>query len=218
MRSVALLLAAGESRRMGAPKALIDWRGQPLIAHQLEALHRSRIDECIVVVGNEAPRLLPLVAPRFRPGWRARAVRNPRPEEGRSGSIRVGLAALLAPPDALLVAAVDQPLETALVDALLAAATGEWGPAGAAPGRPRADAPRLILVPVFEGRRGHPPLFHGCLLPELLGVSEEGEGLRAVVRRRPERVLEIPWAGADILLNLNTPAAAARSGATTPRL
>lgn len=218
MRSVALLLAAGESRRMGAPKALIDWRGRPLIAHQLEALHRSRIDECIVVVGDEAPRLLPLVAPRFRSGWRARAVRNPRPEEGRSGSIRVGLAALLGPPDALLVAAVDQPLETALVDALLAAAEGEWGPAGAAPGLPRADAPRLILVPVFEGRRGHPPLFHGCLLPELLGVGEESEGLRAVVRRRPERVLEIPWASPDILLNLNTPADVARPGATALRL
>ena len=67
MRSVALLLAAGESRRMGAPKALIDWRGRPLIAHQLEALHRSRIDECIVVVGNETPHLLPLITPHFHP-------------------------------------------------------------------------------------------------------------------------------------------------------
>jgi len=203
---------------MGAPKALVDWRGRPLIAHQLEALHRSRIDECIVVLGNEAPRLQPMVAPRFRPGWRARAVRNPRPEDGRSASIRAGLGALLGPPDALLVAAVDQPLETGLVDALLAAAAGEWGPAGTQPGLPRADAPRLILLPVFEGRRGHPPVFHGALLPELLGVSEENEGLRAVVRRRPERVLEIPWASPDILLNLNTPAAAARSGAAAPRL
>jgi len=216
MRSVAILLAAGESRRMGSPKALVDWRGRPLIAHQLDALHRSRIDECIVVLGNEAPRLLPMVAPRFRPGWRARAVRNPRPEEGRSASIRVGLGALLGPPDAILVAAVDQPLETGLVDALLAAAAGEWG--GTAPGLPRADAPRLILVPVFEGRRGHPPLFHGSLLPELLGVGEDSEGLRAVVRRRPERVLEIPWTSPVILLNLNTPAEAARSGATAPRL
>jgi len=218
MRSVAILLAAGESRRMGAAKALVDWRGRPLIAHQLDALHRSRIDECIVVLASEAPRLLPMVEPRFRPGWRARAVRNPRPEEGRSASIRVGLGALLGPADMLLVASVDQPLETGLVDALLAAASGEWGPAGAARGLPRADAPRLILVPVFEGRRGHPPLFHGSLLPELLGVDEDSAGLRAVVRRRPERVLEIPWSSPDILLNLNTPAEVARSGATAPRL
>jgi molybdenum cofactor cytidylyltransferase len=217
MRSVAILLAAGESRRMGAPKALVDWRGRPLIAHQLDALHRSLIDECIVVLGNDAPLMLPLVTPRFRPGWRARAVRNPRPEEGRSASIRAGLGALLGPPDALLLAAVDQPLETGLVDALLAAAAREWGGAGD-PGLPRAHAPRLILVPVFEGRRGHPPLFNGALLPELLGVGEESEGLRAVVRRRPERVLEIPWASPDILLNLNTPAEAAISGATAPRL
>jgi len=218
MRSVAILLAAGESRRMGSPKALVDWRGRPLIAHQLDALHRSRIHECIVVLANEAPRLLPMVERLFRPGWRARAVHNPRPEEGRSASIRVGLGALLGPPDMLLVASVDQPLETGLVDALLAAGAGEWGRAGAAPGLPRCDAPRPILVPVFRGRRGHPPLFHGSLLPELLGVDESSEGLRAVVRRRPERVLEVPWASPDILLNLNTPGEAARSGAAALRL
>jgi CTP:molybdopterin cytidylyltransferase MocA len=218
MRSVAILLAAGESRRMGAPKALVEWRGRPLITHQVDALHRSHIDECIAVLGNDAPRLQPLVEPRFRPGWRTRAVRNPRPDEGRSTSIRSGLAALLEPPDAILVVSVDQPLEAGLVDALLRAGAGEWGAGRADPGLPRADAMRPIVLPVFQGRRGHPPLFHGCMLPELLGVSEAGEGLRAVVRRRPERVLEIPWASPGVLSNLNTPEDAARSTAMEPRL
>ena len=218
MRSIAILLAAGESRRMGAPKALVDWRGRPLISHQIDALHRSNIDQVIAVLGNDAARLQPLVASRFRPGWRTRAVRNPRPEEGRSASIRAGLAALLEPPDAILVVSVDQPLEGGLVDALLAAAADEWGAGGAGPAWPRADAMRPIVLPVFEGRRGHPPLFHGSMLPELLGVSEAGEGLRAVVRRRPERVLGIPWASPGVLSNLNTPADTARLGAIESRV
>ncbi|HZN02537.1 MAG TPA: metal-dependent phosphohydrolase, partial [Candidatus Polarisedimenticolia bacterium] len=61
------------------------------------------------------------------------------------------------------------------------------------------------VLPTFGGHRGHPPLFHGSLFPELLGVSEETEGLRRVVRRIPERVLEVPWQRSGILLNLNTP-------------
>lgn len=218
MRSVAILLAAGESRRMGAPKALVDWRGRPLISHQIDTLHRSNIDQVIAVLGNDAARLQSLVAPRFRPGWRTRAVANPRPEEGRSASIRAGLAALYEPPDAILVVSVDQPLEGGLVDVLLRAAADEWGAGGTGTAWPRADAMRPIVLPVFQGRRGHPPLFHGSMLPELLGVSEAGEGLRAVVRRRPERVLGIPWTSPGILSNINTPADAARQDAIEPRV
>lgn len=202
MKTTALLLAAGESERMGTPKALLPWGGRPLLAHQLEALQRSRVDECIVVLGRAADRLRSLVRPIPRwPGWKTRAVINPRPGDGKSSSIQAGLAALSRPPDAILIAAVDQPLEAPLVDALLATAEKEWTLPrdGVWPGR-------RIVVPTFDGKRGHPPLFHGSLLSELLGVSEATEGLRRVVRRIPERVLEMPWQRSGILLNLNAPA------------
>lgn len=200
MKTTALLLAAGESARMGTPKALLEWGGRPLLGHQLSVLQRSRVDDCIVVLGREAARLGGLVQPFLRrPGWKARAVVNPRPADGRSSSIRAGLAALMDPPGAILIAAVDQPLERELVDALLAEGTREWSvPSDGLPSR-------RIVIPTFDGRRGHPPLFHGSLFPELLGVSEETEGLRRVVRRIPERVLEVPWRRSGILLNLNTP-------------
>ena len=201
MKTTALLLAAGESERMGFPKALLPWGGRPLLAHQLEALQRSRVDECIVVLGREAERLRSLVRPIPRwPGWKARAVINPRPADGKASSVQAGLAALSRPPDAILIAAVDQPLETPLVDALLETARKEWM-------MPRDGVwpARRIVVPTFDGKRGHPPLFHGSLLSELLGVSEANEGLRRVVRRIPERVLEMPWQRSGILLNLNTP-------------
>jgi molybdenum cofactor cytidylyltransferase len=200
MKTTALLLAAGESERMGFPKALLPWGGRPLLSHQLAALQRSRVDECIVVLWREADRVRGLVRPLLRPGWKTRAVINPRPADGKASSIQAGLAALSRPPDAILIAAVDQPLEAPLVDALLDTAQKEWN-------LPRDGVwpARRIVVPTFDGKRGHPPLFHGSLLSELLGVSEATEGLRRVVRRIPERVLEMPWPRSGILLNLNTP-------------
>jgi len=206
MKATALLLAAGDSDRMGTPKALLPWGGRPLLGHQLQALQKSRVQECIVVLGREAERLRYLVRPILRPGWKTRAVVNPRPDDGKSSSIRTGLAALTRPPHAILIASVDQPLDPRLVDALIDTASREWS-------APRDGWPvRRIVIPTFDGRRGHPSLFHGSLLPELLGVSEATEGLRRVVRRIPERVLEMPWERSEILLNLNTPAEYESSG------
>jgi molybdenum cofactor cytidylyltransferase len=199
VKAVALLLAAGASRRMGRSKPLLPWGEKPLVAHQLAEIQRSRLSECVVVLGRDAEAVEPWVRQGLRPGWKAHAIVNPRPEEGRSSSIRTGLKALGKPPDAILIASVDQPLRSDLIDALLACAEEEWrqarGPA----------ARRTIVLPTFQGRRGHPALFHGALHGELLGVSEAAEGLRQVVRRIPGRVLEMPWHRDDILLNLNTP-------------
>jgi len=74
MDVVALLLAAGDSERMGSSKALLPWRGQPLLAHQLQQIQRSGVAECAVVRGRDPDRLRPLVEARRRPGWRARAI------------------------------------------------------------------------------------------------------------------------------------------------
>jgi molybdenum cofactor cytidylyltransferase len=195
-RAVAILLAAGDSVRMGSPKALIEWRGRPLLRHQLERIGESRVAGCVVVLGREAERLEALVRASAGPGGTTRCVVNPRHAEGRCSSILAGLGALPslpAPPEAIVVVSVDQPLPARLLDALLDAARLEWSGAGG----------RTILVPAFHGRRGHPPLFRGSLLPELTDIREATEGLKAVVRRRPERVLEVPWDDDQVLLNLN---------------
>lgn len=210
MKSVALLLAAGESERMGASKVLVAWQGQPLLAHQLQQIQKSDLSECVVVLGRDFEALEPHVRRSFRPGWKSRPVRNPRWMDGKCTSIRVGLASLQARPEAILIASIDQPLDHRLIDTLIHAARSEWATAGEAGGR-------SIVLPVFEARRGHPPLFRGTLLPELLGVQEETLGLRAIVKRLPERVLEIPWDDARILLNLNTPLDMARAAGSDPR-
>jgi len=198
MDVVALLLAAGESERMGTPKALLEWRGQPLLSHQIQQVQKSRVNECFVVLGKGAELLLPLVRSPMRPGWKARPVYNPLYREGKSASIQAGLAAVATPPDGILVASVDQPLDVELLNALLSTAETEWEKCDAA-GR------RSIIVPAFHGRPGHPPLFRGSLFAELMGISEETHGLKAVVRRTPARVMHLPWDDSGILLNLNTP-------------
>jgi molybdenum cofactor cytidylyltransferase len=198
MDVVAVLLAAGDSERMGRPKALLDWHGQPLLSHQLHEIQHSSVSECVVVLGGGSDRLAPLVRPARRPGWKARAVVNPRHPEGKVGSILTGLAALWSRPDGILVASVDQPLRHRLIDALIEAAGEEWE-------RGQACCPKKIILPIFQGRRGHPVLFSADLLGELMGICEEREGLKAVVRRDPARVLNLPWDTPEILLNLNQP-------------
>jgi len=194
--TVAILLAAGDSLRMGSPKALIEWRGRPLLQHQLDAIGRSGVAGCIVVLGRDAEKLEPLVRAATGIAGTTRSIVNPRHAEGKCSSILAGLGALAslpAAPVAVCIVSVDQPLAARLLDALLDAARAEWGGAGRRP----------ILVPSFRGRRGHPPLLHLSLLPELMQIDEANEGLKAVVRRRPERVLEVPWDDDQILLNLN---------------
>lgn len=199
MNSIAILLAAGDSQRMGSPKALLSWHGRPLLSHQVRQIEASRVTECVVVLGRDAERMSPhLTTSRFSPPERFRTVINPYPDSGRCASIIEALGSILDDPDGLFIISVDQPVEKKLLDAMLDAAATEWKEAGA---RPR----RTIVVPSHAGRRGHPPLFHGSMMTELGGIVEESHGLKAVVRRRAERVLEMPWANSDILLNLNRP-------------
>jgi len=195
---VAILLAAGQSERMGTPKALLSWHGQPLLSHQLQQIQKSRVHECFVVLGAGADRLQPIVDRSIWPGWKSRAVHNPRHEEGKTTSVIAGLTALPSPPDGVLVLAVDQPADWRLLNALIEAAERERD-------RGRACAHASVFLPMFRGRRGHPTLFCGSLFGELMGISEESEGLKAVVRRSPERVKAIEWDDPAVLIDLNTP-------------
>lgn len=198
MNAVAILLAAGESQRMGTPKALLPWRGHPLLNHQIRQIEASRVAECVVVLGREAERLSPcLTTSKDSAAW-LRTVVNPHPDSGRCSSVIAGLRSLAERGDAIFVVSVDQPVDQRLLDALLDAAAAEWAGENAA-------SRRTIVVPVHAGRRGHPPLFHRSLMAELRGIVEESLGLKAVVRRHPGRVLEVPWESADVLLNLNNP-------------
>ena len=85
----AVLLTAGQSRRMGQPKGLLQWAGKPLLRHQVDVLLGSGVGEIAVVLGEGVDELAPLV-PDDR---RVRTVWNARHAEGRSGSVIIGTLA-----------------------------------------------------------------------------------------------------------------------------
>ena len=184
IRYAAIVTAAGASERMGRPKALVTLGGLPLLLHQARVLQAEPLlDPIVAVLGSEAEAIARAVA-----DWDTRLdlVRNPRWPEGRSSSLEVGARAVPNDVAGVLIVAVDQPLDPAVVRALLAA-----GPADE------------VLVPIHAGRRGHPVLLPGALLAELARASRHPEGLRDIVRSARTRTIEVD--SPRIHLDLNTP-------------
>ncbi len=181
----AVILAAGESSRMGQLKALLPWDGVPLLTYQLNQLQAAGVDEIVAVVGHQARRLLPLLG---RPG--VRTVLNTAYQAGKTTSIRAGAEAVSPGAAAVLVAAADQPLSAATVSTLI----HTW----------RVTDAR-VAVPRYNGRPGHPPLFAGSLIPDLLQVQEQTQGLRQVRTTYRESTCYADVADPLIHLNLNTP-------------
>ncbi len=186
-RRAALILAAGASERMGTPKALLAWDGTTLLDHALRQARAAGIEELVVVLGP-ATRHLEL---------NATTVFNPTPETGRSASIRLGAAALSEAPETILIQSVDQPVPADVIRALLEAIAVS------------VDA----AVPTYRGRRGHPVAFAGRLLDELRTVTEEDQGLRALVRRHAAQLAEVAVETEAVIWNLNDPAAYAAARA-----
>ena len=71
--------------------------------------------------------------------------------------------------------------------------------------RVHRTSPCAITVPEYRGKGGHPIAISSSLLPELLAIDEESQGIKAVVKRRPEDVYRFPLDNPEILLDLNTP-------------
>ena len=181
-RRAAMILAAGASQRMRTPKALWAWRGSTLLHYAIDQARLAGAENLVVVLGPATQHLVLDVATAF----------NPDPETGRSASIRLGASALPDDVDGVIVQSVDQPVPADVLIAL-------YG----------ADAE--VVVPTYQGRRGHPVCFAGHLLPELREINEVEMGLRAVVRRHT--VCEVPVDTEAVLRNLNDPAAYAAAQA-----
>lgn len=190
--TAALLLAAGESTRMGELKALLPWHAKPLLVHQVDSLLSAGVSRVIVVLGHQPEKMEPLIADH--PG--VESVRNPDYQQGKTTSLKAGLRTLVrcrtdavAPrlEDAVLILNVDQPRSSETVRCVL---------------NHHQD---LITVPTYRGKGGHPVIVSTSLMPELLEISEQDMGLKAVIRRHEGRVRWVEIDSAQILLDLNTP-------------
>ncbi len=187
MTVAAILLAGGESSRMGTPKPLLEWGGYTLIEYHLAQLKEPPIGLVVVVLGHRADEVLPYVrsaAPDVV------GVVNELYAQGRASSLRVGAAALPDDTTDVLVLSVDQPRPHDLIARLVDV---------------HRRSGSLITVPTYEEKRGHPPVLDGSLLRELREVSEETQGLRDVIARHAADVEELAFETTTVLLNLNRP-------------
>ena len=187
MRRVsAVLLAAGESTRMWRQKALLPWRDSPTLLeyHLRELAALPGVAEVIVVTGHDPVRITQIAAASPI----ARVVHNPGYKTGKVSSIVTGVGAASADASAMVLLAVDQPRSAAVIGQVL-----------------DALGDRMIAVPVYEGRRGHPVAFDSSLREELLAIEEETQGIRAVLNRHAAELREVPVADPDVVLDLNTP-------------
>ena len=182
----AILLAAGESRRMGSPKALLHYQGQTFIERICKAFLTAGVDELIVVLGARAEEI-----GRALPSHPAlRSVVNARYFQGQLSSLMVGIGALSPESEAVVVNLVDHPLvstETikAVIDSFRA-------------------APLPIVIASYQGKRGHPVLFSSQVYGEILAAPLD-QGAKVVVRKDPARVREIALDDPGILADIDTP-------------
>ena len=184
-RIAALILAAGESTRMGRLKQLLPWDGTTLIDWQVSQMLEAGADEVVVVLGHEAATIGAALARSP-----ARVVVNEIYKEGRATSVRRGAEALSDNLDAVLILSVDQPRPDWIARRLVEA----W----------RASD-SLLVIPTVGARRGHPLLVDASLLPELRNVTEAELGLRALTERHAPATLLVPIETPVVRFDLNTP-------------
>lgn len=187
-RIAAIIPAAGLGERMGEPKALLEMEDLPLVDWLARRLLSAGFSP---VVGVLNPTVHAALAGSGRLASDVFWCVNDELDLGPLFSIRLGLGELerrRAEPKAVLIAPVDHPFVSDETLRMLHDA---------------AD-PDRIVIPVDEGRRGHPPLFGGNLLPLLREVPME-QGARGVYERTPEAVLELEVGDPAVRANLNTP-------------
>ncbi len=178
----AVILAAGASRRMGEPKSLLRLDGETFLERWLRVLREAGVKPIRAVLAPGMERLQKELA--LDPSW---VVVNPDPGRGMLSSFQEGLNSLPSGVAGAFLCPVDHPRIT---PALLRRMASALRPGG-------------IVLPVHQGRRGHPALFAAEVFPELL-AAPLAEGARHVVHARPERVVEVA-ADAGVLLDVNTP-------------
>ena len=185
----AVILAAGESRRMGVQnKLLLKIGTEVLIRKFVKSVCASAVDEVLVVLGHEAEKIKAVLQDQA-----VRFVENSCYEEGMTTSIQAGVKAASLENTGLMICLADLPFAGTLDFNRLIQAFTDF----------RRTESSLIIVPVFEGQRGNPVLFSVEFRDKIL--SHKGEGCREIVRQYPQSVWEVFMDNDNLLRDIDTP-------------
>ena len=192
MSLAGLILAAGESRRMGSPKALLDFEGETFLDRLVLMLGGS-CSPVIVVLGFEPQR----IRAGLRRAELATFVTNPDYRRGQLSSLQRGLAAVPPEAEGVMFTPVDYPAVRPSTIARIARRfqtrqPNEW-----------------LVVPRSQGRHGHPVCLVRALIPEFLALADDAQA-RDVIRRHREHTVYLDVDDAGILKDVDDPESYAR--------
>ena len=183
----AVILSGGESRRMGAAKALVPYRGKTFVEHLIEVTRHQRVGLTRIVVGAHADE----IRDRLAAAHTSEIVVNADWAKGQLSSIQAAIRSLPDGTDGLILFLIDHPLiSISLVNDLIE--------------QFYATSCAKIVLPVFDTRRGHPVIFPAALYQELLQAPMD-KGARAVVWAHAGDVLSLPTNEEGCVVNLNDP-------------
>jgi molybdenum cofactor cytidylyltransferase len=187
----AVVLAAGDSSRMGSPKAaLLTPDGESFITRIVRTLHAAGVDDLVIVTGRHHDAVIDaLTRDRLLPS--PRIVRNPDPSRGQLSSLLAGMDAVVNPrTDAVMMTLVDVPLVRV---STVIAVIDEWR---------RLRAP--IVRPAIGDRHGHPVIFDRAVLEEIR-LAPLDAGAKSVVRAHEHEIVNVPVDDEGCVRDVDTP-------------
>jgi molybdenum cofactor cytidylyltransferase len=190
MRSIAsiapIILAAGDSSRMGYPKALLPLGPDLFVTRILKTLRNVGLPKPVIILGKTASIVQPQIG-----DWPADIFVNPDPNRGQLSSIQLALSCLHAEFIAGLVWPVDQP---AVSEDLIRRLAQLF-----------VTSESRIAYPMYGDKRGHPAIFHRALFQEFMGAAFE-EGPKQILERHRGTTAVLPTSEIASVQDIDTPA------------
>jgi molybdenum cofactor cytidylyltransferase len=180
----AILLGAGESKRMGVNKLSLPWGGKTVLEQCLYTLLRAKVKEVIVILNARSKSVI-----YHGRNQRLKVVINTDYKKGMGTSIRKGTQVINPRSQGILIALGDQPwIKTKTINALIHAF---------------AQGKGAIVYPSFRGQKGHPVIFDRRFGNELVKIKRD-EGGRSIIRRYPEDVWQVPVKSEGVVMDIDT--------------
>ena len=182
----AIILAAGEGKRIGTTKALLNWGNENLINYQINSLSHKSITEKIVVVGAESEKVKKVILRN-----EIKIAENNDYLSGKTSSIKKGISYIGNDQNDILLIAVDQPRTEDLINKVVNFHITN-------------PLDKKISMPYKEGHGGHPIIFSNLFLNDLSKIKEESFGIREIIKYNPESIIKFKTTDVSSNIDINT--------------